>query len=596
MSHDVKTLQSMMRPFGDDESLIDSLVEDYEQMASARAPWEAEVNEVMAYVSATDTRTTTNSKLPFKNSTTINKISQIRQNIVTSYMEHLLPNSNWVQWQALSEEDADKERRKVIESYVRSKVLQSGAEAEIERLVDDYTIAGIAIAMNRHVVKTQKDELGNDQIIYQGAVTERINFWDFFYDVTASNLDVARKCIRSVYTIGGLKKHVRETGGILTPEQFEQVLQLRKEVRSSIVEDHNGNRKRQSLVRAGFGDMMNYIENGTVEVLRFFGDFYDMEKDELLENYEIVVVDRRIIAKKAPVESWSGSSHLHISVWEYRENTIAPMGPLARIVGLQYKVDKLENLRADIFDKIADPPTVEIGEVRKHGVRGAPGFRYEVDEGGDVKYLQPPVQALNADMQIQFTLQLMEELSGAPREAVGQRTPGEKTKFEVQLLDQGQGKLFRRKVKKFEMELMSPILQDFLELGRINLSATDVIATINDELGVQIFTEITRENLSGMGRVVARGASIFAERANALQNLVTLSQTPLFQMTQQHWSRIKLARTLEELGDLAKYKMVLENIGMQEDAKTQKFAQTLQDGNMAASVNDGNVTDEPIEE
>lgn len=592
-THDVKTLQRMMLPDQTEEQLIDHLLMDFHQMADSRHKWEREVDEVMAYLSATDTRTTTNNKLPFKNSTTIPKLSQIRQNIVTSYMEHMMAHSRWVQWDATTQDDATKSKRDIIEAYVRSKMSASGGEEIIERLVDDYTTAGIAIAKTRFVTEMTRSSEDTPVPTYVGAKLERINPYDFYYDVTASTLDNARKCIRSVYTIGGLKKMVgEEANSLLTPEQFQDVLALRETVRTSLSNDHNANRKRQSLVRAGFGDMLNYIEEGTIEVLRFYGDFYDVDRDELLENYEIVIVDRRFIAKKAPVKTLGGSQFLHVSVWEYRENTLAPIGPLARIVGLQYKVDKLENLRADIFDKIADPPIVEVGDVRKHGVRGAPGFRYEVDEGGDVKYLQVPVQALNADLQINQTLALMEELSGAPREAIGQRTPGEKTKFEVQLLDQGQSKLFRRKVKKFEAELLGPVLNDYLELGRINLDAADIVNIFNDELGIETFTSITQSDLAGRGRVRARGSSAFSERANALQNLVQLSGSPLFQMTAQHWSRMRIARTLEELADLSRYGLVTQNIGLQEDMDTQKFAATLQDKAQAVSMQDGNFTDD----
>ena len=589
----VKTLQRLLSPEPGSESILKELIADYERMASSRAPWESEVNEVLAYLSATDTRTTTNNKLPFHNSTTIPKLSQIRQNIVTAYMEHTMAHSRWVQWDAANENEDTRAKRDVIEAYVRTKVRSSGGEAEVERLVDDFTAAGIAIVKTRHVKEMIPQNNAPAMVKYIGAKMERINPFDFYYDITAPTLDKARKCIRSLYTLGGLKKMVGEdSDSLITEQQFDEIRRMRLEYQASIKDDPYGSRKRQSLIRAGFGDMLNYIEQGTVEVLHFYGDFYDMEADELLENHEIVVVDRRIIAKKQPIPTLAGSQHLHISVWEYRENTLAPIGPLARIVGLQYKVDKLENLRADIFDRIADPAVVEVGDVRFHGVRGAPGARYEVDEGGDVRYLQVPVQALNADLQINQTLALMEELSGAPREAIGQRTPGEKTKFEVQLLDQGQSKLFRRKVKKFEEELLSPVLHDYLELGRLYLDTHDVVATFDDELGIETFVSITQSDLAGLGHVRARGSSVFAERANALQNLVQLSGTPLFQMTNHHWSRMRIARTLEELADLSRYQLVTENIGLQEDAATQRFAQTLQDGNMQSGMMDGDFTDD----
>lgn len=593
MSTDVKSLQKLLAP---EDQFVETLVNDYTSMKDARARWEAQLAELQSYLDATDTRTTTNNKLPFKNSTTINKISQIRENIVTAYMEHLIPNDKWVQWKALNADANTQEQRSIIEAYVRDKAEKSQLNQVVERLVEDYTVAGMFAVKTRHVRLTQKDKNGTDQLIYQGAVAERINPMDVVYDVSASTLENARKCIRSVFTLGGLKKHVgTQTDSLITQEQFDDLRRRRIEFSNAMAADTNGRRKWNSLAKGGFGDIMNYIQEGTVEVLTFYGDFYDEVEDELLTNYEIVVVDRRFIAKKASMDSWTGSQNIHIGVWGFQSNSLAPMGPLLRIVGLQFKLDKLENQRADIFDKIADPGIVETGDVRRYGVQGAPGFRYEVQEGGSVTYLHPPVDALRADFQIQQTMQLMEELAGAPREAIGQRTPGEKTAYEVQLLDSGQSKLFRRKVKKFESEGLTRIIQDYLELGRHNLDAADVVATMNTEYNVEQFTEITRDNLNGLGQVVARGATIFAEKANALQTISGMMNGAVGQQVAPHISSIKLARALERLGDLEAYDIITENVAIQEAKKRQVLAQTAEANAAEVGLTDGNITDEIIE-
>jgi hypothetical protein len=596
MSTDVRTLQNLLQPQEmTEKNLIDSITADYMSMKSARSKWESEREELMNFIAATDTRTTTNSKLPFKNSTTINKLAQIRNNLVTAYMEHLIPNSQWVQWQATSEDDDTQKKRTIIENYVRNKIETSGAEAVIERLVDDFILSGIAVSFTRHVRRTQKAPGGIENNIYTGSEVVRVDPLDFVFDVTASSLDTARKCIRSVYTLGALRKHVGEASdAIMSESDFQALRDSRMQIQKALADGTAGKRKHDTMVKNGFGDQINYIENNTVEVLHFYGDFYDFEKDELLENYEIVVVDRRFVTKKEPIDNWLGNKNLHVSVWEFRDDSLSPIGPMARIVGMQYKLDKLENLKADIYDKFADPATVEIGDVRKHGVQGAPGFRYEVDEGGDVKYLLPPPQVLQFENQIPVIMQLMEDLSGEPKEGIGQRTPGEKTKFEVQLLDRGQSKLFRRKVKKFERELLTNILQDYLIQGRFNLDASDVVRVADDELGVELFTQITADDLQGSGQVIAKGATIFAERANALQNINAILSGGAAGMLAPHTSRKKLARAIEELADLTEYGLFTPNIGIQEDAESQRLAQSVQDTNVAASGTDGNVTDEAI--
>ncbi len=594
MSTNVKSLQSLLQPVvATDENIIHELSADYERMKTARSKWEAEREETMTFIAATDTKTTTNSKLPFKNSTTINKLSQLRNNLVTAYMEHLIPNSNWVQYVAKAASDQDIERRAVVENYVRNKVEESDAESVIERLVDDYVVSGVSCSFSRHVNRSQRTVGGTVNNVYTGAEAIRVDPNDVLWDVTATSLEDARKCVRAVYTLGSLRKHIGESSeSIMSESDFQRLREDRMAIKSGLTDGQGGRRKFEALQKNGFGDQLNYIEQGTVEVLHFYGDFYDFEKDELLENHEIVIVDRRFVTRKEPMDAWLGRKNLHLSVWEFRDDSLAPIGPLARVVGLQYKLDKLENLKADIYDKFADPATVETGDVRFHGTQGAPGARYEVDEGGSVTYLTPPPDVLRFETQIPFTMDLMEELSGAPKEAIGQRTPGEKTKFEVQLLDQGQSKLFRRKVKKFEREMLTPLLEDFLIQGRENLDAGDTVRVLDSELGVETFVDITAEDLQGSGRIVAKGATIFAERANALQNLNVIMNSGMGNLLNPHISRKKLAVAVETLADLGEYGLFFPNIGIQEDTESQRLAAKADDNTAASTLTGANVSDE----
>ena len=594
MSTDTKTLQRLLQPVEmTEQNLIDTVTQDYDRMKTARHKWEAERAELLSFIGATDTKTTTNASLPFKNSTTINKISQLKSNLVTSYIENLIPNQNWIQWEGFDGDSSGIEKQQAIQSYVRNKIDESNAVATIERIVDDYITSGISIAFTRYVNKTQTTAGGVNNNIYTGTEVVRVDPMDFVFDVTASSLESARKCIRAEFSIGELKKRMgQDVESLISESDFQRLREDRVALKATL-SGGVGRRKYEDLKKAGFGDRTNYIEHNTVEVLQYFGDFYDFDTDELLENYEIVVVDRRFVTRKQPVDDWLGTKNLHVSVWEFNDDSLSPIGPLARVVGLQYKLDKLENLKADIYDKFADPERVEIGDVRHFGEQGAPGSRYEVDEGGDVRYLLPPHEVLRFETQIPFIMNLMEELSGSPKEALGQRTPGEKTKFEVQLLDQGQSKLFRRKVKKFESELLTPILQDFLVQGRKNLDGADLIRVFDNELGINEFIELIADDLQGSGRIRAKGASIFAERANALQNINTLLQGGgLSQMLNPHVSRKNLAQAVEQLADLKEFNIFFPNIGIQEDQESQRLAAKAQDSAATSSLTGVNVSDE----
>src|SRR6478736_6630812 len=83
-----------------------------------RRPKIDEWKEVRNYVFATDTSTTTNNQLPWKNSTTIPKLCQIRDNLHSNYISALFPNDDWLRWEAYTQNDATKQKRLAIEAYM----------------------------------------------------------------------------------------------------------------------------------------------------------------------------------------------------------------------------------------------------------------------------------------------------------------------------------------------------------------------------------------------------------------------------------------------------------------------------------------------
>lgn len=587
-------VNSFMRGMGDEALLVDQLTELYTSYKNARQVWEDECDETMKYVFATDTRKTVQPVADFKNSTTIPKLAQVRNNIITSYDEHLFPNTDWIQWQAQDAASVSEEKVSKIKSYTKTKAEDSDLEAVINQMVIDWTDRGIACCETFHTNVVGKDGMGNAVQQYMGPKCQRLDPYDVVYDVTAPTLKEATKVVRSTHTLGSLKKMTIENPQMLSPETFAKIKARRQEMRSYVM-DANGKNTRLTtqLVRAGHGDTINTIMRNEYELLTFYGDFYDEHTDVLYSNHRIVVLDRAIILEKTPIESLTGKHAVHIAVWEMREGTLAPIGPLSRILGLQYKLDKLENLRSDKFDLLANPPLVMVGDVTQTGVKGTANCVYHVEEGGDVRELTESAMALQADTQIQFTLALMDDLAGNPKESIGQRTPGEKTKFEVQLLDAGQNKTFRNKVKKFEKEILTPVLQDFIELGRRNMSGTDLIRVMDDKLGAVDFQDITADDIAGRGKIRARGSSIFAQKANALQNIMTITNSALGQIMAPHTSATRLTKAVEELADLKDYGIYLEGIGIQEQQSLQRLATRSQDKTDESNLSQEDVTNDP---
>ena len=100
--------------------------------------------ELRNYIFATDTTTTTNAQLPWKNSTTLPKLCQIRDNLHSNYISALFPNDNWLKWEAYTKDSATHEKAKVIQAYMGNKAREGGFYNEISRSIYDYIDYGNA--------------------------------------------------------------------------------------------------------------------------------------------------------------------------------------------------------------------------------------------------------------------------------------------------------------------------------------------------------------------------------------------------------------------------------------------------------------------
>ena len=243
---------------------------------------------------------------------------------------------------------------------------------------------------------------------------------------------------------------------------------------------------------------------------------------------------------------------------------------------MQYRIDHLENIKADVFDLIAFPPLKIIGEVEEFD--WMPGAEIHIDEGGsDVQVLAPATQALNADTQIAILERRMEEYAGAPREAMGMRTPGEKTAFEVGVLQEASSRIFQEKIDNFEINLLEPTLNNMLEISRRNLDIVDTVRVMDDELGVVLFTEVTKEDITATGKIRPIGARHFTQRARRLQELNQLMASPMGQAIMPHVSTMKVAQLVEEDLGIEQFGIFKPNVAIFEEAERQRLVGQIQE-------------------
>jgi hypothetical protein len=306
------------------------------------------------------------------------------------------------------------------------------------------------------------------------------------------------------------------------------------------------------------------------EILEFDGDYYDVDKQTLYQNYRITVLDRAHVLVAQPYDSWLGTSNKEHVGWRQRPDSLLAMGPLDNLVGMQYRMDHLENLKADVFDQIATPVVYQKGMVEEW--QWGPNERIFGDTESDVEVLRPDSTALNANTDIQILMQTMEEMAGAPKQAMGIRTPGEKTAYEVQTLDNASGRIFGNKTSHFEETFVERLLNQFLECGRRNLTTYELTMLQDPDVGVSEFINITKEDIQAKGKLVPIGARHFAKQAQIVQNLTTFSQSPIAQdpAVQVHISGLRMAQIMAEELNVDVLGLVQPNIRLYEAAETQR--------------------------
>ena len=529
-----------------------------------------EWKELRNYLFATTTLTTSNKALPWSNSTTTPKLTQIRDNIHANYFAALFPNNQWMKWKANDEKSNKRAKREVIQSYVSTKVEQSKAVDTHSRLLLDWIDTGNAFAYVEHVVDFV-DLGGPDKVTnYVGPKIKRISPYDIAFNPVVDSFDDTPKIIKELVTMGDVKRLIeQDITNSWMQEAFDKMISVRGTVNAQDSEVSKGD----GYVADGFSSINNYYRSGAVELLHFFGDIYNHSTGELQLNRIVTVADRSRVIRNVVNPSWLGAKMIRHIGWRQRPDNLYAMGPLDNLVGLQYRMDHLENMKADVWDQIAYPRMIIRGDVQEFG--DDLGERIYLGDEGQVAFLAPDGTALNADQQIADLANKMEELAGAPRSAMGIRTPGEKTAFEVGVIDRGGNRVFVHKASHYERNFLEPLLNDMLEVGRRNLDESDLVRMLDPDTGVALFKTITREDITARGVIVPTGSRHFAERALRLQNLQQLqairAQDPSIGV---HMSGKEMARILsDELDEPTLYR---DNVGVFEQMETQKLVEESQ--------------------
>ena len=185
----------------------------------------------------------------------------------------------------------------------------------------------------------------------------RISPNDIVFNPIAPSFAETPKIVRSLVSKGEVKEMIERMAA--DAEDSEEAMKLwdyMKDIRHTAAEHSGDLRSKDSIYQvAGFDSFKSYLESEYVEILTFYGDLYDESKDEFLRNHVIKVVDRHKIISSKPSPTYFGTHPIYHCGWRLRPDSLWAMGPLDNLVGMQYRIDHLENIKADLFDLTGFP-------------------------------------------------------------------------------------------------------------------------------------------------------------------------------------------------------------------------------------------------
>lgn len=564
------------------DNLGTQIAREFVQLNTFRQKKINDWEEIRKYIFATDTTMTSNASLPWKNKTTIPKLCQIRDNLFANYMASLLPKRKWLYWEADQKDSNSREKRDAIINYMSWSVSQDRFRSELAKLVLDYIDYGNCFGTVEWIDESQTQD--GYKVGYIGPAIRRISPLDLVFNPTATSFTASPKIIRSLVSIGEVKE-ILERESTEDKESWKALYDYLIELRTTVRNNAGSELQVQDAYYQmdGFTSMRSYFESDYVEILTFYGDIFDWEKRELYKNRKIMVVDRHKIISNKENPSYFGFAPIFHCGWRVRQDNLWAMGPLDNLVGMQYRIDHVENLKADVFDLLTFPLLKIKGYVEDF--KWAPMERIYTGDEGDVEIIAPPFQVLQANVEITNLMNTMEEMAGSPKEAMGFRTPGEKTAYEVQRLENAAARIFSNKTVQFE-EFEERLLNAMLELSRRMLQGIQEISVFDDEFKIQTFMTLTPQDIVGVGRIKPVAARHFAEKSEIVQNITNFYSSGPGQDPEirAHISSIQLAKLFEDVLALQDWQIIQPYVRLTEREEAQQIMNTAQEQTQNAAM------------
>ena len=550
-----------MATFGifNSDSLSSSVLTTWEMYARERDVFLERGSELRAYLMAPDTKHTelANNDMNYKHNTVTPKLTQIYDNLTAQYMSALHPDDTWLTFEGTKTEDMSREAQ--VETYVRYKLEESGFVTTERELISDWVWMGNACSGVEHVHETAKSfTTGEDEVIYHGPKSFRVSPYDYVVDPRAESFD------KSIF----IRKRLVPRSDIYGHDNNSNIIQY--DMKSvgcmrDIVTYANSPEdtyKDSDLLVDGFSGPTEYLQSGMCIILEFWGDIYDPKSGKYLKNQTIGIADNMFTLWNQPNPMWNGRRPYSFTGWRNRPGNLYGQGPLEQLVGMQYRIDHLENTKADILDQTIHPTIDVIGDVTEDYETGPNVINYLGNEGKTV-WNRPDASALQLNSEIYNLMNLMEEMAGAPKQTAGLRTPGEKTAFEVSQLNEGAMKMFLEKTNHWEVTFLKRHIQNFYTVLAMNFDIRDTYKVLDDVTDTTEVISVTKEDVIRDGNFKLKGSENFAKKNKILIDLrdglgLLLSN----ESTAMHIDGLAIDKMVERELDWEKYGIIKEFSGV----------------------------------
>src|SRR5258708_9339037 len=285
MTGKVMELENVISP----DLLATRITERYIQWETLRNNKKVDWEEVRRYVYATDTTQTSNASLPWKNKTTVPKLCQIRDNLFANYIATLFPKRKWLVWEADDKDSNEVDKRDAIVNYMTWAIEQPTFKGEVEKIVQDYIDFGNCFGTVEWIDQRaeQKDKT---QAGYVGPAIRRISPLDIVFNPTAESFISSPKIIRSIVSMGELRELLQRMSNDENQLEYEELFKYLKDIRFHAAQFQGDWLQKDHLYAMdGFTSFREYLLSDTIEVLTFYGDWYDPYQDIFEKNRVITV-------------------------------------------------------------------------------------------------------------------------------------------------------------------------------------------------------------------------------------------------------------------------------------------------------------------